>query len=136
MKPQRRTGGRPKLTEGKRTKKITARFTEDEYIIVGELEATLGINKTDLVRMRLLTNAPAVIMNAKELISGIDDVGTELGRCGNNINQLAKYANVLQNQSRLDRSVINQFNTLLREYLIKQEKLEISMRHIIRAIGR
>lgn len=124
------------MTEGKRTKKITARFTEDEYIIVGELEATLGINKTDLVRMRLLTNAPAVIMNAKELISGIDDVGTELGRCGNNINQLAKYANVLQNQSRLDRSVINQFNTLLREYLIKQEKLEISMRHIIRAIGR
>jgi len=124
------------MTEGKRVKKITARFTEDEFKIVGELETMLGINKTDLVRMRLLENAPAVIINAKELITAIDSIGTELGRCGNNINQLAKYANILQKKGRCDSSVIDQLNGLLTGYLEKQEQLEVSLRHVIRAIGR
>ena len=124
------------MTEGKRVKKITARFTEDEYTVIEKLETTLGINKTDLVRMRLLENAPAVIINAKEVITSIDAIGTELGRCGNNINQLAKYANILQKKGRLDPSVTNQFNALLSGYLEKQEQLEISLRQVIRATGR
>jgi len=136
MTAKRNFSGRPKMTEGKRVKKITARFTEDEFKIVGELETMLGINKTDLVRMRLLENAPAVIINAKELITAIDSIGTELGRCGNNINQLAKYANILQKKGRCDSSVIDQLNGLLTGYLEKQEQLEVSLRHVIRAIGR
>jgi len=136
MTTKRKLSGRPKMSEGKRVKKITARFTEDEYKIVEKLETTLGINKTDLVRLRLLENAPAVIMNAKELITAIDAIGTELGRCGNNINQLAKYANILQKKGRIDPSVTKQFNALLSGYLEKQEQLEISLRHVIRAIGR
>ncbi len=124
------------MTEGKRVKKITARFTEDEYKVVEKLETTLGINKTDLVRMRLLENAPAVIINATELITAIDEIGTELGRCGNNINQLAKYANILQKKGRCDSSVIDQLNGLLTGYLEKQEQLEVSLRQVIRAIGR
>jgi len=136
MTAQRKLSGRPKLAEGKRTKKIDVRFTEDEYKIVEKLEITLGVTKTDLVRMRLLENAPAVIMNAKELITAIDEIGAELGRCGNNINQLAKYANILQKQRKANPQVIGQFNELLCGYLEKQEQLEISLRHVIRAIGR
>jgi hypothetical protein len=136
MTTKRKPGGRPKMSEGKRDKKITARFTEDEYKIVEKLETTLGINKTDLVRMRLLENAPTVIINAKELITSIDAIGTELGRCGNNINQLAKYANILQKKGRIDPSVTKQFNALLSGYLEKQEQLEISLRQVIRATGR
>lgn len=136
MNAKRNPGGRPKMMEGRRVKKITARFTEDEYKTVEKLETTLGINKTDLVRMRLLENAPQAVINAKELISAIDNIGTELGRCGNNINQLAKYANILQKKGKSDPSVTGQFNALLTGYLEKQEKLEISLRHVIRAIGK
>ena len=136
MTTKRKLSGRPKLAEGKRTKKIDVRFTEDEYKIVEKLEITLGVTKTDLVRMRLLENAPAVIVNAKELITAVDAIGTELGRCGNNINQLAKYANILQKKGRCDSSVIDQLNGLLAGYLERQEQLEITLRHVIRAIGR
>jgi hypothetical protein len=136
MTAKRKSSGRPKMTEGKRVKKITARFTDDEYKLIEKLETTLGINKTDLVRMRLLENAPAVILNAKELITAIDEIGPELGRCGNNINQLAKYANILQKKGRCDPSVIDQLNGFLAGYLERQEQLEISLRHVIRAIGR
>ena len=136
MTTKRKLSGRPKLAEGKRTKKIDVRFTEDEYKIVEKLEITLGVTKTDLVRMRLLENAPAVIVNAKELITAVDAIGTELGRCGNNINQLAKYANILLKKGRCDSSVIDQLNGLLAGYLERQEQLEITLRHVIRAIGR
>lgn len=124
------------MADGKRDKKITARFTADEYKTIAQLETTLGVSKTDLVRMRLLENAPAVIINAKELITAIDEIGTELGRCGNNINQLAKYANILQKQRKSNPQVMKQFNTLLTGYLERQEQLEISLRQLIRAIGR
>ncbi|MGZ3751869.1 MAG: plasmid mobilization protein [Flavisolibacter sp.] len=136
MKAKRKPGGRPKMAEGKRDKKITARFTADEYKLVEKLEKTLGVSKTDLVRLRLLDNATAVVINAKELIGSVDGIGTELGRCGNNINQLAKYANILQKKGRLDKSLIDQFNVLMTGYLEKQEQLEVSLRRIIRAIGR
>lgn len=124
------------MATGKRTKKIDVRFTEDEYEIIEKMESTLGVSKTDLVRMRLLENGRAIVINAKEMITAIDSIGAELGRCSNNINQLAKYANILQKKSRLSPQVVDQFNALMAEYLQKQEMLEISLRQAIRAIGR
>jgi hypothetical protein len=38
--------GRPVLLEGKRSKKIDARFSEDEYKVVLALEKELGGSKT------------------------------------------------------------------------------------------
>ena len=126
--------GRPAKTEGKRTKKIDTRFTEDEFKIILELEKTLGINRTDLVRTRLLQDARLTVINAKELIASLDSIGTELGRCGNNINQLAKYANVLNKYGRLSPVVMERFNLLFETYTENQKKLEISLRKIIRTL--
>ena len=136
MNAKRKPGGRPKLTEGGRVKKIDARFTEKEYEVILNLEKTLGIRKTDLVRQRLLESAPAVIINAKVLIAAVDAIGTELGRCGNNINQFAKYVNILQKRNRADPLVVEQFNRLFTDYIGQQENLEIALRGIIRMAGR
>jgi hypothetical protein len=130
----RKVNGRPLKTEGKRTKKIDARFTEDEFKVVLELEKTLGISRTDLVRTRLLQNARLTVINAKELIALLDSIGTEIGRCGNNINQLAKYANVLNKYGKLSPMVMERFNLLFEDYTENQKKLEISLRKIIRTL--
>jgi ABC-type transporter Mla subunit MlaD len=127
--------GRPALTEGKRTKKIDARFTEDEYKLVLEMERTLGLKKTDLVRMRLLQNSKNVIVNARELITQLDQVGGELGRSGNNINQLAKHANVLNKRRQLSPIVVDHFNSLMENYNRLQKDLEVALRKIIRAMA-
>ena len=116
----------------KRTKKIDARFTEEEYKLVLEMEKTLGIRKTDLVRNGLLKNSRSVIINAKELISHLDKAGTELGRSGNNINQLARYANMLAKKDVLSPVVTERFNILLGQYLNNQKDLETALRKIIR----
>ena len=136
MTAKRKIGGRPQLTVGKRTKKIDVRFTEDEYKIVLQLEGTLGISRTELIRLRLLSNAESVVINAKELITLVDSIGTEIGRCGNNINQLAKHANILQKLGKTDSIVTERFNGLLSEYLKHLQSLEIAFRQIIRLTGR
>ena len=61
----------------------------------------LGVSKTDLVRRGVLNNAPAVLVNAKEMLRLLDSIGLELARSGNNLNQLARYANILNKRSML-----------------------------------
>ena len=128
--------GRPLKSSAHRTKKITARFTEDEYKIIRELEETLGISKTDLVRERLLHGARLTIINAKELVAGLNGIGTELGRSGNNINQLAKYANTLNKQGILSPVVMEYFNQLFASHLENRKQLETVLRRIILSLGR
>jgi len=128
--------GRPLKSAAHRSKKITVRFTEDEYKIIVELEETLGISKTHLVRERLLHGARLTIINAKELVADLNAIGTELGRSGNNINQLAKYANTLNKQCMLSPVVIEYFNHLFSSHLEIRKQLETVLRKILRALGR
>jgi len=128
--------GRPLKSDSLRTKKITVRFTEDEYKTISELEETLGISKTDLVRQRLLRGARLTIINAQEMIAGLNVIGAELGRSGNNINQLARYANTLNKQGVLSQQVAEQFNTLFTSYLHNRKALETALRKIMLALGR
>ena len=135
MEDFKKLNGRPKLKDGKRIKFINVRFTEDEYKDVSELEKQLGITKTDLIRMRILSDAKKTVINSKELIHHLDKVGAELGRIGNNINQLAKHANILKLQGGLNPGIISKFNELFGDYIKVQQLLEISLRKIIRAMG-
>jgi hypothetical protein len=136
MKAGSKLRGRPAKTSGKRTKKIDARFTEDEYRLIEEMEKALGLKKTELIRLRLLENSTKLIINSKELLLELDKVGTELGRAGNNINQLARYANTLQKKGVLSAAVAARFNELLENYNGQQMALETALRRIIRAMGR
>jgi Bacterial mobilisation protein (MobC) len=135
MADLKKLNGRPKLKDGKRTKFINVRFTEDEYKDVAALEKELGITKTDLIRMRILSDAKKTVINSRELIKYMDDAGAEMGRIGNNINQLAKHANTLKLQGALNSLVIEHFNRLFEEYIHIQQQFEISLRKIIRAMG-
>ena len=123
------------MSEGKRTKKIDVRFTEDEFKVVLELEKTLGVRRTELVRTRLLQDARLTIVNAKELIGELDRIGTELGRSGNNINQLARYANMLSKKGILSPQVIEVFNLLFEKHLSTQQEVETALRRLIRFLG-
>ena len=128
--------GRPQLESGKRSKKIDVRFTEDEYNLITSLENTLGISKTELLRKRVLNDAGATIVNAKDLITSLDNIFAEMGRVGNNINQLAKHANTLKLQGAISPLIIDQFDTHFLKYLQLQQQLEISLRKVIRLVGK
>lgn len=120
------------MTSGKRTKIIKARLTEDEFKQVLTIEKALGVTRMDLIRTRVLYNSSKVLVNARELLKQLDAIGAEMGRAGNNINQLARHANVLNNQGLLTESVSREFNEVFRSYIANQQEMEKTIRHIIR----
>ncbi|RBQ12052.1 plasmid mobilization protein [Pedobacter miscanthi] len=128
--------GRPPLVRGKRDQKIDVRFTGEEYELILKLEKTLGINKADLIRNRILGGSDRIIINAGQLIAALDLLGTEMGRIGKNINQLAKYANALNRQGILSLVVVERYNILLGNYQEIQKRLEVLMRRVIRLTGK
>lgn len=99
------------------------------------MERALGVSKTDLVRSKVLHNGAGTVINAKELIRELNRIGTELGRSGNNINQLAHYANTLKLKSRLSPPVAEQLNRLLEAHLKNRADLRIALRKLIRILG-
>ena len=128
--------GRPKKEREKRVKKIDARFTQTEYELVLAMEKTLGISKTELVRLRLLNGSERMLMNTRELIGQMDVLGAEMGRIGNNINQLAKHANIMRFNGEIPVYVAEKFNALFEEYLDSQRRLEVLFRKLIRLAGK
>lgn len=136
MDDLKKLNGRPKLENGKRTKFINVRFTEKEYKTVEELEIELGISKTELIRQRILSNADKTVVNAKVLIKSLDDIGAELGRVGNNINQLARHANTLKLQNALNPIVVEKYNQLFEDYIQVQQSLETALRKMLRSMGK
>ncbi|MGY3212446.1 plasmid mobilization protein [Mucilaginibacter sp. HD30] len=136
MAEQRILKGRPKLKTGKRVRKIDARFTEEEYLKITGLEQALGLSKTELIRVRLLNDADRIVVNSRELIRQLDGIGAEMGRAGNNINQLARHTNALNLAGNIPPVVAEKFNYLMTDYVKMQRLLENSLRKIIQLMGR
>lgn len=113
-------------------RRFELRLSEQELRQFLEMEKSLGISRSDIVRIRVLKNTANMLVNAKELMKKLDATGAELGRSGNNINQLAKHANILNKQGLLSQSIATQFNSLLGSYIATQQELEKVIRQIIR----
>lgn len=134
MTNNKKKPGRPEKLTSKRTKIIKAKLTEDEFKRVLAIEKELGINRMELIRARVLHQSNRVLINGIMLLKQLDLLGAEMGRSGNNINQLARHANVLNNRGLLNGVVVTEFNGLLRDYIRIRDETEKSLRQIIRLI--
>lgn len=123
-----------KNTFPRKTRRFELRLSDQELQQFLELEKSLGISRADIVRIRVLKNSTKMLLNAQVLIKLLDTIGTELGRSGNNINQLARHANVLNKQGQLIPSIVTDFNGLFRQYIATQVELEKALRQIIRSM--
>ncbi|MBB5440632.1 cation transport regulator ChaC [Pedobacter sp. AK017] len=119
-----------------RTRRFELRLTEDEFNVFVALEKSLGMSRADIVRIRVLKNSDVVLVNARELLGLLDSIGTELGRSGNNINQLARHANILRRQGMLEAQTADEFNHLFKQYIFLQTELEKSFRQLLRLMTR
>lgn len=135
MDKPRKKAGRPPVLTGKRTRIIKAKLTEDEFKTLLDIQRASGLNRMELIRRRVLNHgASGTVVNAKELLTTLDGIGAELGRAGNNINQLARHANVLNRQGRLNPEVATEFNRLFTDYIRIQQDLEKALRQLLRAM--
>lgn len=119
---------------GKRTRLIKAKLTDEEFAKLLEIQKVSGMNRMELIRRRVLGGGAVVAVNTAELLTALDTIGAELGRAGNNINQLARHANVLNRHGRLAPEVVAEFNRLFTDYIRTQRELEKNIRGLLRAM--
>lgn len=134
MTTNKKKPGRPEKLTGKRTKIIKAKLTDDEFKQLLAIEKEAGINRMELIRLRVLHQSNRVLVNGATLLQQLDALGAEFGRSGNNINQLARHAHMLNHRGLLGESTIKEFNDLLKDYLLIRKEAERTMRQLIRLI--
>lgn len=134
MDKPRKKAGRPPMLSGKRNRLIKAKLTDEEFSELIRIQKASGMNRMELIRKRVLGSGTAVTVNMKEVLGELDTIGAELGRAGNNINQLARHANILNRQQRLDPGVVAEFNALFTEYIRIQRELEKTLRQLLRTM--
>ena len=120
------------METGRRVRLIKAKLTEEEYQQFLTIEKQLGLNRSQIIKARILQDSFAVLVDGRQLLSALDSIGAELGRAGNNINQLARHANTLNKQGMFDGQLILEFNRLFGQYLLLQRELDTAMRQLIR----
>lgn len=131
----RKKNGRPLNQESRRTRFIKARLTEEEHHSLRNLWVALGLKESDFLRQKLLKpSALSTKINVSEVLAHLNLLGAEIGRSGNNINQLARHANFLNKRGMLSSDVVLQFNTLFSAYISVFRDMEKATRALLRLL--
>ena len=93
------------------------------------------MKESDYVRLMVLKpGSLKVKVNAHEVLRLLDHLGGELGRSGNNINQLARHANFLNKRGMLNAETVVRFNELFSEYITLFRQIEKETRALLRRL--
>lgn len=127
--------GRPrnKPAENK-TSEIKVRCLPREKEEIIRLSQTYGMGITGYVIKRSL--GQKITFNHIELLKELHILNLELARAGNNINQLARYANTINKAGRLEPEIADKLNTILASYIQKLDDVRLAFRKLIRMMGK
>ncbi|VTP87517.1 hypothetical protein [Sphingobacterium daejeonense] len=73
-----------------RHRRFELRLSDEEHAQFLELEIALSMNRADIVRIWVLQHSKKMLVNTTEIMKLLDSIGTEIGRSGNKINEMAK----------------------------------------------
>jgi len=125
---------RTETQKNNRVYRFELRLTENEKAQFLALEKSLGINRSEIVRNRVLSHSSRILVDSKTILQMLDTLGSELGRSGNNINQLARHINTLKLQGKLEPDELSRFPSLIADYIKYQRQIEQEFRNLMRLI--
>lgn len=113
-------------------KRIWFRMSDEEKSRLQEMASSSGRTVSGYIRAKLFGGEKATI-NAVEFLKEYKTQIHEMQKIGNNINQLAHYANVCIKNGMLSEAVVQEMNQTIGELTKIEIKLEDAMRRIGRA---
>jgi hypothetical protein len=116
-----------------RDKRLWIRLTPAEHGEVRERAKEMGVSVSYYIRTRIFRAKEASVINAKEYLDAYREGVRELKKIGNNINQLARYANYINNSGQIQPAVIEELNSLLKEFVLCQRETADLDRKILKA---
>lgn len=134
-KPKKYWGrGRRKPKElANRTKRFEIRLTNGEWNQLYNEAEQNGHSPTHYARLRLFRNSEASVINAVEYLKALQEKNRELNAIGKNINQIARYANYLQNSGQYQLAVIEELNKILGELVRTQRESADLSKKVLKA---
>ncbi len=111
-----------KKEKNNRERKLDIRFTKREFNQIVEQANKLNVSKTKYVRSKIFKGDIALI-NPVEFLEQYSSINLEMKKIGNNINQLAKYANMLQQAGQENLNVIVELNSYLKSFIDIQKQI-------------
>ena len=111
---------------------VKVRMTDKEKIKLSEMAASSGRNVSEYIRAKLFGGEKATI-NAVEFLKTYQMQIYEMQKIGNNINQLAHYANICIKNGKLSETIVREMDQRIGELTKIEIKLEDAMRRIGRA---
>lgn len=132
-----RPGGRKKLPPNElKTRKLQMHVTEQEFLNIQGLYQISGKKSmSDFIREFVTSEKKKKMMiNQIDLIRNLDLIGTEIGRIGNNINQIAKYANIQLKSGKTDTKTMERFNVQMELFLQEKRELAKAYRTLVRKV--
>lgn len=127
-------GGRHKIDKAVAlSHQLKFNINDEEYRHLMNAFSSSGVKKmSEYLRNRLIETKGLYLHDPKAILKTLDDLGESVGRIGNNINQLAKYANVLTLKEKEDFEVIAEMNTLLKQYSLERKEMTLAIRALLR----
>lgn len=110
---------------------IWFRMTDEEKSRLQEMASSSGRTVSGYIRAKLFGGEKATI-NAVEFLKTYQTQIYEMQKIGNNINQLAHYANVCIKSGMLSEAVVQEMDQRLGELTRIEMKLEDIMRRIVK----
>lgn len=127
----RNKGGRPEK-ETKKSERVEVRLTVNELQKLIDIEKETGTNRSILFILRVIENRDFLI--TKDVIQELSKTGAEMGRVGNNINQLARHANTVFKTGPVPQQVIQDFEQLLANHIEIESKIYAIFKNMYRTM--
>lgn len=106
-----------------RTKRFEVRLTDEQYATIREKAAKANLTPTEYVRRKVFSGEVGV-MDSLAFLKEYSRYLHEIRKIGNNINQVAHYANILQNKGIYSKDVIDEMTIQLRELTAVEMRME------------
>jgi len=130
----KKKGGRPTLDPvRKRTARIEIKCTLTDKFKLTQQANTAGLKVSSFVLKSAL--GQKVPVNHQKYLQELHALNLELARSGNNLNQLAHYANTMLKLGRLDAAIVDQLLVKLDYYSERLEQIQASFRKILRELN-
>ncbi len=125
-------GGRPRKETGKKDRRVVVYLTEEELAILVALEKETGLTRSILFIGRVLDEQDYFV--TRDVIQQLASIGQSVGRVGNNINQLAKQANLAMKNQYFPPSILEAFNKQMWKHFDNQTELHKLFRQMYRVM--
>ena len=99
------------------------RITEDQLSVIRQKASKANLTPTEYVRRKVFSGEVGV-MDSLAFLKEYSKYLYEIRKIGNNINQVAHYANILQNKDTYSKDVIDEMTIQLRELTAVEMRME------------